>query len=204
MAIDNIRLPVEVEQGATGGPRFKTSIQTALSGIEQRIAEWDVARCEYDISYAVRGKADLISEVIKMWRDRFGPAYPFRFKDWSDFEATDVTIGTGDAVEVAFQLIKSYSMIFVINRTIQLPVQGTVQIKVAGVLKTETTHYTVDYATGMVTFTSGNVPAASAAITASFEFDVPVRFTEDALKVSMTMEDFGDIPSIPLIEVLNE
>jgi uncharacterized protein (TIGR02217 family) len=51
MAIDNIRLPVEVEQGATGGPRFKTSIQTALSGIEQRIAEWDIARCEYDVGY---------------------------------------------------------------------------------------------------------------------------------------------------------
>ena len=33
---------------------------------------------------------------------------------------------------------------------------------------------------------------------------MPVRFAEDALKVSMTMDDFGDIPSIPLIEVLSE
>jgi hypothetical protein len=33
---------------------------------------------------------------------------------------------------------------------------------------------------------------------------VPVRFADDALKISMTMEDFGDIPSIPLIEVLSE
>ena len=31
---------------------------------------------------------------------------------------------------------------------------------------------------------------------------MPVRFAEDTLKVSMTMDDFGDIPSIPLIEVL--
>jgi|SRR5580765_4584826 len=204
MAIDNVRLPVEVEQGASGGPRFKTSIQTALSGIEQRIAEWDKARCEYDISYAVRGKADLISEVIKLWRDRLGPAYPFRFKDWSDFEATDVNIGTGDDVSVAFQLFKSYNIIYVVNRAIQLPVSGTVVIKVAGVVKTETTHYTVNYSTGMVTFTSGNIPTAGQTIRATFEFDVPVRFTEDALKVSMTMDDFGDIPSIPLIEVLNE
>src|SRR4249919_2922197 len=112
MAIDDIRLPVEVERGATGGPRFKTSIQTALSGIEQRIAEWDVARCEYDISYAVRGKAELLGEVIKMWRDRQGPAYPFRFKDWSDFEAIDVEIGTGDGSLAAFQLVKSYDVIF--------------------------------------------------------------------------------------------
>ena len=33
---------------------------------------------------------------------------------------------------------------------------------------------------------------------------MPVRFAEDTLKVSMTMDDFGDIPSIPLIEVLSE
>ena len=204
MAIDNVRLPVEVEQGATGGPRFKTSIQTALSGIEQRIAEWDVARCEYDISYAVRGKADLISEVIKLWRDRLGPAYPFRFKDWSDFEATDVNIGTGDGVDRRVPTGQ------ILRRDLRghphHPVAGRGHraIKVAGVLKTETTHYTVDYSTGLVTFTGGNIPAAAQAVTASFEFDVPVRFTDDALKVSMTMDDFGDIPSIPLIEVLSE
>ena len=204
MAIDNVRLPVEVEQGAAGGPRFKTSIQTALSGIEQRIAEWDVARCEYDISYAVRGKAELISEVIKLWRDRLGPAYPFRFKDWSDFEADDVNIGTGDGAVVDFQLIKSYGLVYVVNRVIQLPVEGTVAITVAGVPKTETTHYTVDYSTGMVTFTGGSIPTGGQVVRASFEFDVPVRFTDDVLKVSMTMDDYGDIPSIPLMEVLSE
>lgn len=204
MAIDNVRLPVEVEQGATGGPRFKTSIQTALSGIEQRIAEWDVARCEYDISYAVRGKADLISEVIKLWRDRLGPAYPFRFKDWSDFEADNVNIGTGDGAVAAFQLIKSYSLVYVVNRIIQLPVEDTVAITVAGVAKVETTDYTVDYSTGLVTFGAGDIPAATQVVRASFEFDVPVRFTDDVLKISMTMDDYGDIPSIPLMEVLNE
>jgi uncharacterized protein (TIGR02217 family) len=79
-----------------------------------------------------------------------------------------------------------------------------VQIKVAGVTKTETTHYTIDYSTGLVTFTSGNIPAAAQAVTATFEFDVPVRFAEDTLKVSMTMIDLGNIPSIPLLEVLSE
>ena len=48
------------------------------------------------------------------------------------------------------------------TRAIQLPVAGTVEISVAGVLKTETTHYTVDYSTGVVTFTGGNIPAAGA------------------------------------------
>jgi len=55
-----------------------------------------------------------------------------------------------------------------------------------------------------VTFTTGNIPTAGQAITATFEFDTPVRFAEDTLKVSMTMIDLGNIPSIPLIEVLSE
>ena len=129
-----------------------------MSGIEQRIAEWDKARCEYDISYAVRGKADLLSEVIKLWRDRLGPAYPFRFKDWSDYSAEDVNIGTGDGATVAFQLIKSYSLIYVVDRIIQLPVEGTVAITVGGEETTESTDYTVNYATGTVTFTGGSIP----------------------------------------------
>jgi uncharacterized protein (TIGR02217 family) len=203
MAIDNIRLPVEVEQGAMGGPRFKTSVQTALSGVEQRIAEWDVARCEYDVSYGVRSRAEL-SEVIKLFRDRRGPAYPFRFKDWSDYQATDVSIGTGDGSLASFQLVKSYTEIFETTRAIQLPVEGTVQIEVAGVPKTETTHYTVNYSTGLITFVGGSIPTTGQVITATFEFDVPVRFVDDAIKVSMMMVDLGDIPSIPLIEVLSE
>jgi uncharacterized protein (TIGR02217 family) len=164
-----------------------------------------VARCEYDIGYAVRGKVELLSEVVKMWRARQGPAYPFRFKDWSDFEGVDMAIGTGDGVDATFQLVKTYDDgVIQVTRIIQLPVSGTVEISVAGAVKTEVTHYTINYSTGIVTFTGGNIPAAAQAVTASFEFDVPVRFAEDTLKVSMTMDDFGDIPSIPLVEVLGE
>jgi len=200
MAIDNVRLPVSVEQGATGGPRFKTSVQTALSGIEQRIAEWDVARCEYDVGYAARDKA-LLSAVIKLYRDRQGAAFPFRFKDWNDFEVTDAEIGTGDGDLTAFQLVKRYDLVFEVIRVIQLPVEGTVEITVGGDPIDEA-DFTVDYNTGMLTFDTA--PAADEVITATFEFDVPVRFADDALTVSMTMVDLGDIPSIPLIEVLGE
>jgi uncharacterized protein (TIGR02217 family) len=139
--------------------------------------------------------------MIKLWRDRQGPAYPFRFKDWSDFEAVDVEIGTGDGSLELFQLVKRYDLVFVVTRVIQLPVDGTVEISVDGDLVDEA-DYTVDYSTGLVTF--GTAPAAGEVITATFEFDVPVRFADDVLNVSMTMVDLGDIPSIPLIEVLSE
>ena len=51
----------------------------------------------------------------------------------------------------------------------------------------------------MVTFAAA--PAASVAITAGFEFDVPVRFDTDMLDVTLDFERLGSITSIPLIEV---
>ena len=41
----------------------------------------------------------------------------------------------------------------------------------------------VDPATGIVTFLPGHLPAAGAAVTAGFEFDVPVRFDTDRLEI---------------------
>ena len=42
---------------------------------------------------------------------------------------------------------------------------------------------------------------AGAAVTATFDFDVPVRFAEDELTVSRATHLAGAVPSVPLIEV---
>ena len=42
---------------------------------------------------------------------------------------------------------------------------------------------------------------AGVAITAGFEFDVPVRFDSDALDVTHDIERLGSITSIPLLEL---
>jgi uncharacterized protein (TIGR02217 family) len=44
-------------------------------------------------------------------------------------------------------------------------------------------------------------PAADAAITAGFRFDVPVRFDTDRLDINLTSFAAGDIPAIPLVEI---
>ena len=204
MAIDNVRLPVGVEKGAVGGPVFKTEIQESLSGKEQRVVQWDAARCEYDIGYAFRTKSEL-HDALKLYYARKGRAYPFRFKDWSDYQMTAQAIGTGDGSDATWQLIKTYTDgVNTYTRTIQLPVSGTLLVYVAAVLKTETTHYTVNYSTGLITFTGGNIPSGGQAITATCEFDVPVRFNSDNLKLAMELSDLGSMPSIELIEVFSE
>ena len=59
--------------------------------------------------------------------------------------------------------------------------------------------YTVDHATGLVTFSAP--PVSGTTISAGFEFDVPVRFDTDMLDVTLDIERLGSITSIPLIEV---
>ena len=56
-------------------------------------------------------------------------------------------------------------------------------------------------ATGVVTFVAGAAPAAGAAVTAGFEFDVPVRFDIDRIDLNLTAFDAGRIPAIPLMEI---
>jgi len=44
-------------------------------------------------------------------------------------------------------------------------------------------------------------PADGAQVTAGFEFDTPVRFDTDELRVDLSAFRAGAIPSIPLVEI---
>lgn len=202
--VDNVRLPVGIEEGATGGPRFQTTIHSALSGHEQRISEWDLCRIEVDIAYGIRDETD-IEAILKLFLSRGGKLSPFRFKWWQDYSASGQSLGTGDGVIAAYQLRKTYTdTVLTYTRTIYLPVSGTLAIYVNGVEKTEATHYSVNYSTGVVTFAGGSIPPNGHAITADFEFDLPMRFDDDHLKFRLLTATLHTVPSIPLIEVIGE
>ena len=112
--------------------------------------------------------------------------------------ATDQAIGTGDGATTAFQLVKVYaSGSQSWTRTITKPVDGTVKVAIDGT--EQTSGWSVDTTTGLVTFTTA--PATGAIITAGFEFDVPVRFDTDQLDVTLDIERLGSITSIPLLEL---
>ena len=74
-------------------------------------------------------------------------------------------------------------------------------VAVDGVTKTSGVHFNVDPATGIVTFTGGNIPPMGDAVTAGFEFDVPVRFDTDKLEINLSLIEAGSIPNVPLVEI---
>ncbi len=207
MAFDNVRFPASISRGLHGGPERRTDVVMTASGHEERNARWADSRRSYNVGYGVKSVDDLHA-VISFFEERRGRLYAFRFKDYSDFKsclptkavtATDQVIGVGDGVKATFQLVKSYGTARSWQRTITAPVAGTVVVAVNGVASN---FFTVDIATGLVSFTAGHIPAAAAVITAGFEFDVPVRFDTDKIRINLAHFKAGEIPDIPLIEVL--
>ena len=206
MAFHEVRFPDNISRGARGGPERRTQIVEMASGDEERNASWADSRRRYDASYGIR-KADDLAAVTAFFEARRGRLYGFRWKDWADYKsglpsaspaATDQPIGIGTGAATSFQLGKLYtSGAQSWTRTITKPVAGTVALALNGI--TQITGWTINTTTGAVTFAAA--PALGTAITAGFEFDVPVRFDTDTLDVTLDFERLGSITSIPLIEV---
>ena len=206
MAFDNVRFPVAISRGLGGGPERRTDVVMTASGREERNARWANSRRKYNAGYGVKSLDD-IHAVVAFFEERRGRLYAFRFKDHTDWKsckpsqvvsATDQVIGTGDGVTATFQLVKNYGTSRPWARPITAPVAGTVLASVNGVA---TTQFAVDVMTGLLSFNAGSVPPAAAVVAAGFEFDVPVRFDTDEIKINLAHFVAGDIPTIPLIEV---
>ncbi len=190
-AFDDVLFPLALGREAEVAPEFSTTIVTSAGGRETRNVAWGEARTRYDVGPGVRGEAD-IRALLDFFRARGGPARGFRLRDPFDAEAEDQAIGTGDGTTRRFALVKHYGDA---ARRITRPVSGSVSVKVAGVA---TTAFSLEDG-GMVVLDVA--PAAGAEITASFAFDVPVRFAEDRLTVTRQTFLAGAAPSVPLIEI---
>mgnify|MGYP001545762340 CR=1 FL=1 len=202
-----IRFPTAISFHSSGGPTRKTEVVTLGSGFEERNAVWANSRRAYDVGYGVKTLDDLHA-VIAFFEARMGRLYGFRLKDFSDWKScapgqaispTDQRIATGDGATKIFQLSKSYSSGAASwTRTILKPVEGTVRVALN---ETEqTTGFSVDSATGLVTFDAA--PDNGVAVNAGYEFDVPVRFDTDSLSLNLSNFQAGEIPSIPIVEIL--
>lgn len=201
-----VRLPDTISFGSSGGPRFSTHIVATASGHEKRNRDWADARADYDIATGLRSAGDL-AELVAFFRARAGRAYGFRFKDWADFSsappgrpvsALDQPLGTGDGATAGFQLVKRYGEgADAYLRPIAKPVAATVSVAVDGAA--QAAGWQCDPATGLIAFDAP--PATGAVLTAGFQFDVPVRFADDRLAVSLEAFEAGEAPSIRLVEL---
>lgn len=203
-----VLFPLDVALRGSGGPQRLTEIVTLASGREHRNGRWADSRRRYDAGFGIRS-LDALHAVIAFFEERRGRLYGFRYRDRVDFRSGppgqtpgpfDQTIGKGDGASVAFSLAKTYGGGFApYRRAIAKPVVGSVRVAVAGV-ELPASAFACDATTGLVTL--AKAPAANAAVTAGFAFDVPVRFDTDDLTVDLAAFTAGEIPKVPLVEIV--
>ncbi|MCU0801097.1 MAG: DUF2460 domain-containing protein [Rhodobacteraceae bacterium] len=208
MSFHEVRFPASLSIGAVGGPERRTQIVALASGAEERNTPWMHSRRRYDAGLGLRNLDD-VETVVAFFEARQGQLHGFRWKDWADYKSClasrpvhhlDQVIGTGNGVATTFALTKAYaSGEQVYLRPIAKIVQGTVRVGVGGDVRLAEGDYTVDHNLGTITFAFP--PDTGLTITAGFEFDVPVRFDTDAIKVSVSSFNAGEVPSIPVVEV---
>ena len=206
-----VRFPLDIALKSRGGPQRRTEVVTLGSGREARNARWSRSRRRFDAGYGVKSVGALAT-VVAFFEERRGMLYGFRFRDRADFKSCapdaapsplDQIVGRGDGVQRSFALAKTYGAQFApYAREICKPVDGSVRVAVNGVEKGAGLDFDVDASSGVVSFRSGRAPPVGASVTAGFFFDVPVRFDTDYLEIDFAAFDAGEIPKIPIIEIL--
>ena len=207
MAFHEVRFPEAISRGARGGPERRTQVVELASGDEERNASWANSRRRYDVSYGIR-RADDLAAVVAFFEARNGRLHGFRFRDWSDYRSgppsqtpspLDQPIGDGRRRRPPRS---SWSSATPPARRRGCAASRSRSRAACGwrsAASSRLSGWSVSTTTGLVTFATA--PAAGVAVTAGFEFDVPVRFDSDALEVTLDLERLGSITSIPLVEI---
>lgn len=225
MSLFQVRLPTTIERGSRGGSQFFTTTIVSPSGHSQRNAHWLDDLPEWDIGYGLARK-ELVQPVVDFWYSMRGAAHSFLFRDWSDYRSGPLnnlvptrqatldlngeTIIVGDGVvdddptmghrsgTRDWQLCKAYGDMAVnpYFRPIFQPVLAGVQFFVDDVLAAVT-----HQGNGLFRFANADIPLVDQIVTATFEYDVPVRFTSDKLAQELSGVDLKNIPAINLIGV---
>ena len=197
MSFLEIRFPESIAFNFSSILEFNTTIIKSKNGYEQRNINWNTNKMKFNIINGIKTKAEL-DEVITFFRNVRGAGYGFRFKDWTDYQAENQYIGVGNGKTKEFQLIKSYRVSdnIVYYRKITKPVISTVRVFINDI---ESKDFNIDLTSGLITLNT--VPEIDSIIKANFEFDVPVRFENDIMEITMNSINSGNIKDITLIEI---
>jgi len=198
-----VQLDMGIDYGAVGGPVFQTDITKTHGGWEKRNIQWSQDLGDWQLGERVISLSDL-EYLDGFFRARFGQAYGFRAKIWSDYKLTRQGIGVGDGMQTDFQIAKIYpDTVAAYTKIIKKIVNGMFTLWLAGV---ETAAgFTLDYNTGIITFDAP--PANGDTIEVECEFDTPVRFGVD--KFTSTFQAYDPdtgiahfyISSLPIEEI---
>ncbi|HWD60112.1 MAG TPA: DUF2460 domain-containing protein [Stellaceae bacterium] len=172
-------------------PRFATRVQRAVSGRELRVLDQPNPIWTWTLSYSMlrdandtRGASgpgvgyDELRTLMGFFLQQQGAFLPFLFDDPTDGRASGQALGTGDGSATVFQLVRTMGAALPDGGFAEpITAPNTVGAIYFDGVRQSASGYTVDPATGLVTFASP--PPASQLVAADFTYFFRVRFADD-------------------------
>ncbi|KPB02280.1 DUF2460 domain-containing protein [Ahrensia marina] len=195
----DVNFPARLKFNVSGGPEMRVDVTRLSSGHERRNKRWSAPLRRYLISVGQR-PLDEIQVLTAFFEARSGPLYGFRFRDPfehstaalnQNVSANDVEIGIGDGVATEMNLILGN------GRQVTHPIEDSLRVAVDGV--EIFTGFSFDQSSKKLVF--DQAPASEEAISAGFQFDVPVRFENEQLVATRTVNNAGEVSDITLLEL---
>lgn len=180
-------------------PEFTTKTHRAVSGREQRASFQQYPLWTFSLTYEFLRDTAAFPELDTLagfFLARQGSFDSFLYADPSDSSVTDMGFGAGNGVQTQFQLVRAYGAG---GNAFVEPVQNVnvlTNIKVAGIVKTLGTDYTVS-ATGLISFTAA--PASGAALTWTGSYYYRVRFTNDSSEYSQFLQNLWEAKKVEFV-----
>ena len=216
MTFHDIELDRAYSYGSVITEQGNTAVVQLSSGQEERIQRWNDTQLVANLGYAVKTYADL-QAILKFKRARGHRAHSFRFWNPLDYSTnaantpndtstalvseTDQLLGTGNGTTTTFQLVKRYvNGSQTIVRNLHKPISGTVKVALNDV--NQTSGWSVNLSTGIVTFTSA--PGVGVSVKAGCQFNDEVRFESDDSGVSLQNFERGEVVGgLRVVSVMN-
>jgi len=187
-----VRIPTFIAYGSSFGPCFATDVVRLEQGAEQRNSRWSQDLPHGEIHYHTRKLAE-IQALHAFYHARRGEAQGFRVKWHLDYQLTNQLLAIGDGTTTTFPFVRWYlsgDVAATYTRRLSKIVGvgyplGNTYDSVTVYLNNvaQTSGYSVNYTTGMLTFTTA--PASGVQISASFEYDWPMRFASSTFLTSL-------------------
>jgi uncharacterized protein (TIGR02217 family) len=173
-------------------PRFATRIQRAVSGRELRVIDqpnpiwtwtltYSLLRDEHDTRAASGPGAgyDELRTLMGFFLQQQGAYQPFLFDDPTDDRASAQAIGSGDGGTTVFQLVRTMGAALPGGGFAEpITAPNTVSTIYFDGVRQSASGYSVDSATGLVTFATP--PPPGQLITVDFTYFFRVRFADDS------------------------
>jgi uncharacterized protein (TIGR02217 family) len=206
MALNNFPVLPGLGWSVTKTPAFKTRVQKSVSGRERRALDQPLPIWTWTLTYdflrdqAAQGYNELRA-LMGFHAQQQGAFVPFLYTDPTDNSVTGQYLGTGNASQTQFQLVR--------NLDAALPGAGYAEpitnptavaaVYLNGVRQTPGTN-TYNDMTGILTFATA--PPSGAVITADFTYAFQVRFSDDTASFENFMLNLWRLKQVKLVSVL--